>query len=183
MSRRTDRRRVFAKRFRTTLCKEFIETGTYIYGFDCLYAHCEADLRTEEMNKDLTSEMVVQWAEDLKQHSAPTSDFSVSFDSREGHPLSAESRTPPQQEPLLLPMPIVHARPHFFQQPDDKHCPPLRHLQLTKGLRQDHHHHLRADEAPLGTPLSLRSFESTSSSWTGASSARAPRRNPYHLLG
>lgn len=47
-----NRRRVFAKRFRTELCRGFLATGACAYHSKCMFAHGEAELRTEQQNLD-----------------------------------------------------------------------------------------------------------------------------------
>jgi len=43
-------RPVLAERYKTKLCKTFMDTGACIYEHRCMFAHGEFDLRTKEMN-------------------------------------------------------------------------------------------------------------------------------------
>jgi hypothetical protein len=47
----TERRRQFALRFKTQLCRSHAVDGGCLYKYKCVFAHGEAELRTEELNQ------------------------------------------------------------------------------------------------------------------------------------
>lgn len=99
-ARRLDRRHIFVKRYKTTMCNTFVSQGSCPYHHECLFAHDVSELRTEEMNikECVTGELITQWVAEKKRNDT-TSDCSLPMSNRSDSAASTTDSffTVPQQ--------------------------------------------------------------------------------------